>query len=347
MAALTRLVVVLSALLLVVPVGAPAAAASTVVAIQFPTVGSARYTNDYLAARGSRTHHATDLFAPAGSPVYAARAGRVVWAPLAEQAGAGFALQIKGDDGRTYAYYHLGRAGGARSAAVASGVKLGSQVARGQRIGVIGDSGNAAGSTPHLHFEMHRANGDRMNPYPSLVAAQGRRPQRASRTASGAGPTGGSLRIGDRGAAVATWQRDLNRTRPGNPIETDGVFGPRTERATAIFQRQVGLGPSGLGVVGQKTRAALTRYVRGQTSRSSAAAATPSGTALRLGSRGSAVAAWQRDLNRVRGARLGADGAFGPLTHAATVAFQRAAGLGPAGLGVVGPRTRAAMARAR
>lgn len=335
-----------------VPAGASAASAgshTTVVSIAFPTVESARFADDYFGARSSgRVHRATDLFAPAGSAVYAARAGRVVWAPESEQWGAGFALQILGDDDRTYAYYHLGPAGGRRGQAIVSSIKLGSFVKRGQRIGVVGDSGNAAGGSPHLHFEIHDGRlrdpygGNRLNPYPSLLAAQGRRPQRPSRSRTSIA----SLRIGDRGPAVAAWQRDVNRTRPGNPIETDGIFGPRTQRATAIFQRQVGLGPRGLGVVGPATRAALAKWVAGDRP-APAPAVRAAAPALRLGDRGAAVAAWQRALNRVDGAGLVADGVFGPLTHQATVAFQRAAGLGPAGLGIVGPKTRAAMRAAR
>lgn len=353
MAALSRLVVVLFASALLVPAGAAAAVAGghpSVVSIAFPTAPSARFTNDYAAARGSRLHRATDLFAPAGAPVFAARAGRVVWAPLSEQGGAGFALQILGDDGRTYAYYHLGRAGGRRTQALADGIKLGSKVARGQRIGVVGDSGNAAGGSAHLRFEIHDAGGDRRNPYPSLLAAQGRRPARASRSAASrtAATTSATLRIGDRGAAVTAWQRRLNRTRPGNPIGADGIFGARTQHATVIFQRQVGLGPRGLGVVGPRTRAALTRWLRNRSAGGSSGATSnaASRTILRQGDRGPAVTAWQRRLNRARNAGLATDGVFGPLTYRATVAFQRSAGLGPAGLGVVGPRTRAAMRRA-
>lgn len=68
---------------------------------------------------------------------------------------------------------------------------------------------------------------------------------------------------------------------------------------------------------------------------------------LRLGSRGEAVAAWQRALNRWLRAesrpRLATDGMFGPRTDAATRAFQRAAGITVDG--IVGPQTRDALAR--
>lgn len=67
---------------------------------------------------------------------------------------------------------------------------------------------------------------------------------------------------------------------------------------------------------------------------------------LRRGSRGEAVAAWQRALNRWLRAegrpRLVTDGIFGPRTDAATRAFQRAAGITVDG--IVGPQTRDALA---
>ena len=44
----------------------------------------------------------------------------------------------------------------------------------GQVIAYMGDSGNAEGSVPHLHFEIRQPDGTPMNPYHSLVAAQER-----------------------------------------------------------------------------------------------------------------------------------------------------------------------------
>ena len=67
----------------------------------------------------------------------------------------------------------------------------------------------------------------------------------------------------------------------------------------------------------------------------------PGGGAMRLGHRGTTVAAWQRDLNTAIDAGLSTDGAFGPATDAATRRFQAEADLEVDG--VVGPATRAAM----
>jgi putative cell wall-binding protein len=181
----TTLPVLLGLALLVglvpLPVGAQEAAHEQVVDLTFPTDPRATYTDDYANPRsGGRTHRATDLMGEMGWPVFAAVGGTVVWAP-GYHSSAGGALQIRGVDGRTYAYYHLGPAGGSRDDAYAPGIAQGVEVERGQHIGFLGDSGNAAGGTPHLHFEIADAavvdpyGSNRINPYPSLRDAEARR----------------------------------------------------------------------------------------------------------------------------------------------------------------------------
>src|SRR5688572_15748080 len=238
------------------------------VTITFPTVRSARYSNDYAGVRsGGRAHAATDLFAPAGSPVYAARPGYVVWRPSSPSGNAGYAIQIRGDDGRTYAYYHLGPARGPLRRAVARSVRPGARIANGQRIGWVGDSGNARGGSPHLHFEIHdpsvtdRYGLHRRNPYASLRRAQGLRVLRSSAAGRWTGGSSSALHLGSRGSAVARWQADLNRSGRAPRVAVDGAFGPLTHRATVIFQRRVGLGPAGLGIVGPRSRAAMQRVI--------------------------------------------------------------------------------------
>ncbi len=62
------------------------------------------------------------------------------------------------DDGSVYHGTHMAEA-------TASG-----RVAAGQQVGLVGNTGNAAGTPPHLHFETH-PNGYPVNPYHTLVKA--------------------------------------------------------------------------------------------------------------------------------------------------------------------------------
>lgn len=156
-----------------------------VIAITYPTAQGTTYRDDYDSARGgTRTHRAIDLMGTMGEKVYAAKAGVIVWMPGQDPAdkhpSAGYGMQIRGTDGRVYAYYHLGDDSGGPSGALAEGLRTGDTVTRGQHLGYLGDSGNAAGGTPHLHFEIHDDRvtdpygSNRINPYFSVRDAERR-----------------------------------------------------------------------------------------------------------------------------------------------------------------------------
>lgn len=156
-----------------------------VIDVTYPTAPGTTYQDDYDEARGGgRVHRATDVFGAIGERVYAMRAGEIVWMPGDDppdkHATAGYGIQVRGTDGRVYAYYHLGPDDGGPAQAFASGLSRGDQVERGQHIGYLGDSGNAAGGSPHLHVEIHDGTvtdpygTNRINPYPSLQDAEAR-----------------------------------------------------------------------------------------------------------------------------------------------------------------------------
>jgi murein DD-endopeptidase MepM/ murein hydrolase activator NlpD len=97
--------------------------------------------------RAGHSHQGHDVFARCGSRMLAARGGRVK--AKAYHRAAGHYLVIDGAGiGVDYAYMHL---------AEASPFEKGDRVYTGQRIGAVGDSGNARGC--HLHFELWSAPG--------------------------------------------------------------------------------------------------------------------------------------------------------------------------------------------
>lgn len=119
---------------------------------QCPVPG-ASYFNDWGFPRSNgRFHTGNDLFAPRGSPVVAPVSGTVEQI-IGQLGGAQF--RLTGDDANIYVGSHL------------DGFGYGGYVTAGTVIGYVGDSGNAKGSNPHLHFEII-SNGTEINPYPIL-----------------------------------------------------------------------------------------------------------------------------------------------------------------------------------
>jgi LysM repeat protein len=111
----------------------------------------------YVKSDG-RTHEGIDIHASRGSAIVAPVAGH-----LHQETGeiGGLQVTLYGDDGYRYFGSHMESFG-------ASG-----DVAAGEVIGTVGSSGNAAGTSPHLHFEVHTGDGPSANPYPVLLDACG------------------------------------------------------------------------------------------------------------------------------------------------------------------------------
>jgi hypothetical protein len=145
--------------------------------IIFPVVGQVQYTDDFGQPRPGGPHRGNDILAAKKSPAVAAEAGKVKY--WTTSAGAGCMLYLYGASGTTYNYIHLNNdrtmRNDNRGKCVQGGayaVKDGARVAAGQQIGYVGDSGDANGVHPHLHFEVHPNGGKATDPYPFLEAAQ-------------------------------------------------------------------------------------------------------------------------------------------------------------------------------
>ena len=94
-----------------------------------------------------RTHRATDILAPRGTPVIAAIDGQVV---RLSQSSAGGITAYLVDDQAQYLYYY------AHLDHYSDQVTPGLRVKQGFVIGYVGTSGNAPPDTPHLHFQVMR-----------------------------------------------------------------------------------------------------------------------------------------------------------------------------------------------
>ena len=114
-----------------------------------------------------RRHDAIDIMAPFGTPVVAAAAGTVE--KLFRSDRGGNTVYIRSPDRTTIYYYaHLDR--------YAPGLAEKKPVKRGEVIGTVGFTGNAAPQGPHLHFEIQPTtagsgwwqHGPQLNPYPLL-----------------------------------------------------------------------------------------------------------------------------------------------------------------------------------
>jgi murein DD-endopeptidase MepM/ murein hydrolase activator NlpD len=104
-----------------------------------PTTGA---RGDGFGPRGNRFHTGVDFTAGYGTPVVAARSGRVISASY-DAGGYGNLIVISHGAGVTSWYAHLNRIR----------VGSGAYVGQGARIGDVGSTGFSTG--PHLHFEVH------------------------------------------------------------------------------------------------------------------------------------------------------------------------------------------------
>jgi murein DD-endopeptidase MepM/ murein hydrolase activator NlpD len=109
----------------------------------FPVAGLHSYGDGIGVARKGHTHQGQDIIAAQGTPVVAPVAGTVLYTDY-QAAAAGYYVVEQAADGRAFFFAHCQKG----SFAVAPG----EPVSAGQRVCLVGHSGDASG--PHLHFEI-------------------------------------------------------------------------------------------------------------------------------------------------------------------------------------------------
>ena len=134
--------------------GAPASMAATLRPLAVPVegvaVGDLRDTFD--DGRPGHRHEAIDIAAPRGTRVRAVDDGTLV--KLFTSVPGGLTIyQFDPDKRFAYYYAHLDR--------YADGLREGMALRRGELIGYVGTTGNAAPDAPHLHFAVFRLGPER------------------------------------------------------------------------------------------------------------------------------------------------------------------------------------------
>lgn len=112
----------------------------------FPVYGQSSFTNTFGAPRADTGwHHGEDIFSPLGAPLLAVADGTlfsVGWNDVG-----GYRLWLRDRQGNQFYYAHL--------SAFSPLAQNGAEVKAGDVVGFMGNSGDAAGTPYHLHFEIH------------------------------------------------------------------------------------------------------------------------------------------------------------------------------------------------
>jgi len=120
-----------------------------------PVAAPTSFINSWHFPRsGGRLHLGTDMFAAYRAPLVAVADGVV---RLSTSSLGGTVIHLWADHQVDYFYAHLD--------GYAAGLIDGQRVTRGQLLGYVGDTGDAAPGAYHLHFGMRPGNGAHVNPY--------------------------------------------------------------------------------------------------------------------------------------------------------------------------------------
>jgi hypothetical protein len=160
-------------LLLLIGVFTGTASAGVPEVTAFPVVGNVTYIDDFGAPRPQGPHEGNDIMSVRHQPAVAFVSGHVQkWTGSGSYGTCMLYLHAK--NGMTYVYIHLNNDlgpsndndGGCKNGvSYAKGLHNGDHVKRGELVGFVGDSGDANGIQPHLHFEVRKPSGRAIDPF--------------------------------------------------------------------------------------------------------------------------------------------------------------------------------------
>ncbi len=241
---------------------------------------------------GGRTHEGLDIMASRGAPVVTPTDAVVIRIGVGDTAGN--YVYTANPGGETFAYMHLNEV---------ADISEGDELSKGELIGYVGNTGNAAGGATHLHFEI-RYNDTATDPFPRLtrifpladkikylknildnvsdekklaesMVILYRKELILAQTLNIELPSSIMEALADkilisitRTLRIGSVGDDVKLLQTALGISADGSFGPKTKAAVVAFQTSKGLTPD--GVFGSISYAALAsingKYPAGCTS---------------------------------------------------------------------------------
>lgn len=222
---------------------------------RFPLGGEAVWSDDWYFPRfvpSFHFHEGTDIFAPHGTPVRSPVEGIL---KQSEGSIGGLAAYLYEPDGSYHYLAHL--------AGFAPGQVTGQAVKAGDIVGFNGDSGNAKGGAPHVHYEYH--------PVPTKNVTTGKGKKAVTTTVTVAVPMGTQLPPAPPKPLLDRWVEEALAAVPAL-IATAEAGRPRAIIATGLTRRLADGGSTPFAAPSGPPRSQLLW----------ASSASPSGGALRL-----------------------------------------------------------------
>jgi len=247
---------------------------------RYDSIHNSDYGGGDAAHKSRGGHLGIDIFAPKGTPLVSCVNGVVSKiSNIRNNRIGGNTINILGDDGKNYYYAHLD--------SVRNYLDIGDEVYKGMFIGTVGDTGNAKGTHPHLHFSVYKKDYRKgsIDPWPYLNSSlKGDKifiidKEDVVEKVDGVvsknnltiediienGDNRELISVGSNGEGVLEIQRILrNLNYDLGSFEdaedgVDGIFGFMTKKAVEEFQRDENLTVD--GIVGIQTSTSLYEYI--------------------------------------------------------------------------------------
>ena len=241
---------------------------------KYDAIHNSDYGGGNAKHREAGGHKGIDVFAPKGTPIVSATRGKVIKIRKKGKGIGGKTVSVL-LNGIVYYYAHLD--------SVSNIISKGDEIMKGEVLGTVGNTGNAVGTHPHLHFSMYYKskgyNRGSIDPWPYLKGSLDGgellmiEPEQIVNKIDGNIKRGGLsmydiisngdnselISLGSKGEGVKDIQKILIKLgfmMDDNNEVIDGLFGLETKKSVKKFQKQYDLNLVD-GIVGIETSTEL------------------------------------------------------------------------------------------